>query len=184
MFMYSRLVEKLWLAKACVVFAGGALLPWSALFLFLGSSGGALATKNVPFVTIDHDKCFLFSALIPQQNTKLSLELVISNEVDLKKIFDSKLKRQSCNDNDPAMAIPKVDFSQRTVLGLWASAPCFATGFVRHVIQDDRNKTITYTVTSIGPIRACMGPGPESLNLISIHKIRAGYKVLFANPPG
>jgi hypothetical protein len=130
----------------------------------------------------------MFSLLVARhvegKNTVESpFELVINNADDYNKLFDPKIMRESCSGVDSSKVMPKIDFAQRTVLGLWSSGECYATGFDRKVWKDDVGKSITYSVATIGVARACMGPGPQSLNLISIPKVPAGYAVLFENLP-
>jgi hypothetical protein len=166
---------------------GSILNILGALLFFAGFSGGALASEAVPFEELGGDQCFMFSLLVPTrmegENTiELPFELVINNEEDYKKLFDPQIMRQSCADVDPSKRIPDVDFSKKTVLGLWSSGSCGDTRFEKSVSKDDIKKSILYSVTVIGSdISFCSGPGLESLNLIAIPKIPPGHKVFFEN---
>jgi hypothetical protein len=160
--------------------AGAAL---ATLLLFGPPIAGAFAAE-VPFQMLDADRCFMFSALVPYKTEsnkveELPLELVINDQHDYETLFDPKIMRQSCAGIDRAEAIPKVDFSKQSVLGLWASGSCAATGIKKKVWRDDGQKSIIYSVWVIEAALRCQGPGYESLNLIAIPKIPAGYKVSF-----
>jgi hypothetical protein len=112
-------------------------------------------------------------------NQQLSVD---GKQEDLyQKLFDSKIRKQSCSDAD-FKAIATVDFAKKTVLGQWTSGSC-DDSFRRRVLRDDPNKSIIYTVTTVaGRVSGvCMRQVPESLNLIAIPKIPAGYKVIFEN---
>ena len=152
--------------------------------LITGQTTTACATENVPFEELGGDQCFMFSQLLQYQRqgnqaVELPLELVINNEADYRKLFDPQIMRQSCANVSLSEAIPTVDFSTRTVLAFWNSGSCAATGFKKRVSRDDSQKVITYFVTVTHAEIACRGPGHESLNLVAIPKIEAGYKVTF-----
>jgi hypothetical protein len=157
----------------------------AVVLLFGGNALDALANEDVPFEELGGDECFMFSLLVPQRmegnhSVALPLELVINNEDQYRALFDPKLIRQKCTQSDISKAITKVDFTAKTVLGLWSSGACSDAGFQRRVLRDDINKTIIYSVITVtGSKPACMGPGPDSLNLIAIPKIPDGYKVAF-----
>lgn len=164
----------------------GTRTPWRTALMFLALAAlglgwvrPATATEAVSFVNLDGDRCFMFSLLAPQSAAHGNYSVVINNEADYRKLFSPRITRQSCADENPRRLVPKVNFRTRTVIGLWVSAPCFATGFTRHVLRDGSRRLIIYSVKTVGPPKACMGPGPASLNLISIPKIPDGYKVLF-----
>lgn len=156
-----------------------------ASLLFGGCTSKALASGDVAFEELGGDQCFMFSLLVPRRKegnrtVALPLELVIDSEQDYRKLFDPKIMKKTCVGRDSAKIIPKVDFSQKTALGLWSNGTCADTGFKRIVWRDDARKTIVYSVITVaGSKPACMGPGPESLNLVAIPKIPAGYKVEF-----
>jgi hypothetical protein len=155
-----------------------------ATLLFFGSPMADAFAAEIPFQALDADRCFMFSALVPYKTEgnkveELPLELVINDQHDYEKLFDAKIMRQSCAGVDRAEAIPKVDFSKQSVLGLWASGSCAATDFRKEVWQDDAQKRIIYSVSVIESPVSCSGPGLESLNLIAIPKFPAGYKVSF-----
>jgi hypothetical protein len=159
-----------------------------AFLLFGGHATNALAYEDVAFEELGGDECFMFSQLVPMRTegnnvVELPLELVINNDEDYRKLFDPKDKRKSCADVDLSKLIVNVDFSKKTVLGLWSSGTCMATGFEKKVMRDDKQKTIIYSVSVISSPRACMKGGPESLNLIAIPKVPAAYKVSFENIP-
>jgi hypothetical protein len=149
-----------------------------------GLACGAAASENVPFEVLGGDQCYMLSQLVPTRAVgnnivEMPLELVINNAGDYKKLFDPKIMRQSCANVDPSKRVPDVDFSKKTVLGLWSEGSCAATGFEKNVLRDDIQKWITYTVTVIESQLSCSGPGLESLNLIAIPKVPAGYKGFF-----
>jgi hypothetical protein len=109
---------------------------------------------------------------------------VINNNEDYRKLFSPNLMRKSCSGIDLSQIIINVDFSMKTVLGLWSSGDCGDKGFEKRVLRDDDHKTILYSVITVAsPVPACMGPGPESLNLIAVPKIPVGYKVVFERIP-
>jgi hypothetical protein len=153
--------------------------------LVVGHAAIALAYDNVPFEDLDSDQCYMFSQFVPTRAegnriVELPLELVINDEADYRKLFDPKILVQRCTDVDPPKAIPDVNFSNKTVLGLWSSGSCAAVGFEKKVLRDDVQKRIVYTVSVVrGSVPACMGPGLQSLNLIAIPKVPAEYKVFF-----
>lgn len=153
-----------------------------ALPLLSGASvQAALAEPEVPFDALGGDRCVMFSRLVPKRlegnhYVSLPLQLVIDKEPDLRALFEP-----GCSADDLSAAMARLDLARQTVLGSWSAAPCFATGFVRQVTRDDRRKIIRYAVTVQGAVQACMGMGPESLNLIAIPKVPAGYKVVFEN---
>jgi hypothetical protein len=166
---------------------GLALTMFGMCLLFRGSATSAFATEDIPFEELDADQCFMFSLLVSHNTevnhtVKLPLELVIDSEQDYRKLFAPEIMKQSCAGLDLSNVIINVDFSKQTVLGLWSTGTCADTGFRRRVLRDDIQKLITYVVvTLVGPKPACMGPGPESLNLIAIPKPPVGYKVVFEN---
>jgi hypothetical protein len=126
----------------------------------------------------------MFSALVHYKTEgdkveELPLDFVINEQHDYETLFDPKIMRQSCAGIDRAEAIPKVDFSKQSVLGLWASGSCAATDFRKEVWRDDAQKRIIYSVSVIESPVSCSGPGLEGLNLIAIPKIPVGYKVSF-----
>ena len=106
--------------------------------------------------------------------------LVVDSAADYAKLFDPALRRQSCSAADATKTIVPVDFTHKTVLGFWTAASCADAGFDHRVLRDDAGKLLRYTVIiRPGPKPACMGPGPESLNLIAIDKTPPGYKIVF-----
>lgn len=147
-----------------------------------GNASSALANQDMPFKELGGDQCFMFPQFYEHED-KMTQGVVIASEADYRKLFDQKNMRQSCAGGDLSKLIPKVDFSKETVLGLWASGSCAASGFKKRVLKDDIQKTIIYSVEVIHRIMACSGPGPESPNLISISAIPPGYKVIFENIP-
>jgi hypothetical protein len=152
--------------------------------LMAGLALSAAASENVPFEVLGGDQCYMFSQLVTTRATgnnivEMPLELVINNEKDYKELFNPQMVRQSCANADPSKRVPGVDFAKNAVLGLWSEGSCAATGFDRNVLRDDIQKTITYSVTVLESQLSCSGPGLESLNLIAIPKVPAGYKVLF-----
>jgi hypothetical protein len=155
-----------------------------ALLLPFGAKAAGASTTEIRVQELDADRCFMFSALLSYKTegntvTELPLELVINDDAEYEKLFDPKIKRQSCADVDRAAAIPKINFSKQTVLALWASGSCAAREFRKKVWRDDSHKLITYSVAIIESETSCSGPGLESLNLIAIPKIPEGYKVSF-----
>jgi hypothetical protein len=151
-----------------------------------GHAAAALAYDDVPFEDLDGDQCFMFSQLVPTRRVEgniveLPLKLVINNEEDYRKLFSLQTLRQSCPDVDLSRTISNVDFSKKTVLGLWSTGSCAATGFEKKVLRDDRQKWIVYMVSVIASPMACMGPGLQSLNLIAIPKVPIEYEVIFDN---
>jgi hypothetical protein len=149
-----------------------------------GLCPNASASEDVAFKELGGEQCFMFSRLAPfrlegDRYVRAPLELVINNEEDYKRLFDPKIRRQDCDDIDPSKAIPKVDFSRQTVLGLWTGGSCADTDFDKKVSKDDSQKWVIYSVTVLGSDIACSGPGLESLNLIAIPRIPAEYKVFF-----
>lgn len=166
-----------------------ALTTFGMFLLFGGDATAAVAKENVPFEELGGDQCFMFSNLIPYQTAgdrtvEQPLKIVIDNEEDYRKLFDPKDMRQSCANVDLSKVIVAVDFSKKTVLGLWSSGSCAATDFAKSVSRDDIQKLITYSVSVIEAPRRCNGPGLESFNLIAIPKIPVGYKVVFERDPG
>ena len=151
--------------------------------LIAGLASSRAAGEDVPFEVLGGDQCYMFSQLaarvVGNNIIEMPLELVFNNEKDYVNLFDSQMLRQSCANVDPSKRVPEVDFSKKTVLGLWSEGSCAATGFDKKVLRDDIQKTITYSVTVIESPIACSGPGRESLNLIAIPKAPAGYKVFF-----
>jgi hypothetical protein len=143
----------------------------------------ATVSEQMSFRNLDGEQCFVFSALFPTEAGNdghlipHELELVISDQQQYEKIFNQKFLRESCRGKN--IYPLAVDFKRHTVLGLWTVAPCFATRFAREVRRDDEERTITYVVTAVGSVRACMGPGIESLNLIEIAKVPVGYRIIF-----
>jgi hypothetical protein len=148
----------------------------------------ALADGNVSFEKLGGDQCFMFSLLVPHQmegdNTvEMPLKIVVDSEESYRKLLDPKILKQSCASDDIEQMISKVDFSTKTVLGLWGSGECYDTDFKKSVWRDDQRKSLTYSISAIGSASACMGPGLQSLNLIAIPKIPPGYKIVFENVP-
>lgn len=79
------------------------------------------------------------------------------------------------------MDLPPVDFTKKTLLGQFTLGSCGTTGFKREVFRDDKAKTITYFVSAINTIAACLkSSGDQSLNLIAIPKVPSDYKVIFS----
>jgi hypothetical protein len=156
-------------------------------FLFLaGFSGRALATENVPFEELGGEQCFMFSALFPYRlqgdyYVRPPIELVINNQEEYRKLFVPEVRKQQCDNVDPSNAIPPIDFTRQTVLGLWSSGSCADGGFEKRVSKDDVQKWVIYSVTVVGSDIACSGPGPESLNLIAVPKIAPEYRIFFEN---
>jgi hypothetical protein len=162
----------------------GLRVTLAALLLFTGGATSALAYEDVAFKDLGGDQCFKFSQLVPRRAegdkiAELPLELVINNEEEYRKLFDPHSLRQSCVGIDPSRAIVNVDFSLETVLGLWNTGSCAARGFRKRIVRDDKQKTIIYSVSVIASPISCSGPGLESLNLIAIPKVAAGYKIVF-----
>ncbi len=163
-----------------------ALTVFGMILLHEGSATGVSANENVAFKELGGEQCFMFSRLIPYRAegdhyVKSPLELVINNEQDYKKLFEPQIRRQSCDNIDPSKAIPSVNFAKQTVLVLFSSGSCADTDLERKVLKDEIAKQVIYSVTVVGSDMACSGPGIESLNLIAVPKIPAGYKVFFEN---
>ena len=155
--------------------AAAAALPW----FFVASAQAAPAEQEVPADPLGGDRCVDASRLVPKRlegnhYVTQPLQLVIDTAPDFRALFEP-----GCTAEDLPAVLARVDFATQTVLGLWSAAPCFATGFERKVTRDEARKIIRYTVTALGSVQACMGMGPESLNLVAIAKIPAGYKVVF-----
>src|ERR1700730_7893175 len=117
--------------------AGAAL----ATLLFFGPPIAGAFAAEVPFQTLDADRCFMFSALVPyktesNKDEELPLELVINDQHDYETLFDPKMMRESCAGIDRAEAIPKVDSSRQSVLGLWAPGSSAATRFEKRVFRE------------------------------------------------
>jgi hypothetical protein len=158
------------------------LLAVAATLLLQEGIRTSSASDDVPFELLRDDQCFMFSQLVPtrvegNRTVRLPLELVINDEEHFRKLFDPQIVR--CPDVDMSTAIPKVDFSKKTVLGLWSPGSCATTGFRRRVLRDDIQKTIIYSVAVVAGTFACSGPGHDSLNLIAIPQMPPGYKVVF-----
>jgi hypothetical protein len=137
----------------------------------------------VPFqnLEIDHD-CFPFVLYVTIQNVEgsrarenppIAEEFVINSQNDYQKLL--KYRRPSC----PQATLPTVDFENYTLLGRYAEGTCATTGFSRKVVRDDITKTYTYTVEPQNSPVACMGPGLQDMNWITISKIPAGFSVKF-----
>jgi len=140
----------------------------------------------INFEVVDiQERCFILYSLINTPEFKrrkgasfLEEKLVIDNQSAYdefqKKI--SKARYMACKD----VAFPSVDFSQKVLLGNWASGSCAAYGFKREVSQDPRKREIIYSieVQERRDIR-CFGRGLHSMNLISIPKIPKDYKITF-----
>jgi len=161
-----------------------ALLLLGACLLLAVWVVNTMANEDVSFEELGGDQCFMFFQLVPQKvegnhYVTLPLQLVINNDEEYRKLFDPKLLLSNCSQASPSTLIPKVDFAKQTVLALWTSGVCFNTGFKRKVSRDDIKKQITYTVTVLGSPHSCRGQGPQSLNLIAVPKIPAGYQVIF-----
>jgi hypothetical protein len=140
---------------------GGVVL---ATLLLFGSNAVDAVAGEIPFQELDADRCFMFSAQVPYKREgndiqELPFQLVINNEHGYENLFDPKIMRQSCAGVDRAEAIPKVDFSRQTVLGLWASGSCAARDFRKKVWRDDAQKRLIYSVTVIESPVSCSGPG-------------------------
>lgn len=162
------------------------ILNATCVLFILG--GSAVAFEDVPFEILGGDQCFMFSDLVPRRTengnvVELPLELVIRGDASYRALFDPKIMRHSCAGVDLSKVIPNVDFSKKTVLGLWSSGSCAVTSFQKRVMKDDRQKTVIYSVSAVGAPRACLGPGLDSLNLIAIPKVPEGYKFVFENIP-
>lgn len=142
------------------------------------------ANEHVASEVLGGDECFMFSQLLRyrvegDRKIELPLQLVINDEQVYRGLFTQDIMRQSCADTDLSKVITDVDFSKKTVLGLWTSGSCADTGFERRVLRDDSQKVIIYSVAVVGPPIVCWGPGLESLNLIAMPKIPNGYRVVF-----
>jgi hypothetical protein len=162
----------------------GAMTGMFAAMLFLPlSSTGRSETVNLRF--LGGDQCFMFSLLVPQRHegnhmVTLPFHVIIDDESAYRKLFEPKILRKDCAAVDLTALVPKVNFANETVLGLWMSGTCSDTGFQREVTRDESRRVVRYSVATInGPQQACMGPGPESLNLMAVPKIQAGYRILF-----
>ena len=147
---------------------------WPAVAAAFALSVPAAADTPVAIEELGGDQCYIASPEARQQG------LVIETEPLYAKLFDPAQIRQSCSATEAAKAIVKVDFARRSVLGLWTAGSCADAGFEHRVLRNDAEKLLRYTVIiRSGPKPACMGPGPESLNLVAIDKIPAGYTVVF-----
>jgi len=150
--------------------------------------GLAQAAQDVAFEPLDADKCLAFSQLVPSRldgdkKIELPFELVIEDAGEYRKILDPKLRNADC-DEAALKTVTDVDFSTRSVLGLWTSGSC-GESFKKAVLRDDLNKTIIYAVTIVpGPLPVCMRSVVHSLNLVAIPKIPLGYRVLFEKIEG
>lgn len=140
---------------------------------------------QVKFEDVDfHESCFILSLLVetPQyERVKgkpyLDEDLLIDTDSayqDFQKT-SGNARNKVCSRVD----FPQVDFSQKTLLGKWASGSCAARGFEKTVIKDDAKKEIVYSVKVLERNMACSGPGLESMNLVAIPKIPKNYKVIF-----
>jgi hypothetical protein len=150
--------------------------------ILAGCASDATAGEAVAFQELSGDQCFAFplAGKAHAAGASPTFTPVIDNNADYGKLFASNLVKKSCSSAEAARAIVPVDFSRNTVIGLLSSGTCADTGFRRQVVRDDGQKTITYTVAPVaGTKRACMGPGPTSLNLIAIPKLPSGYRVVF-----
>jgi len=147
----------------------------TALALAVLTAAPAAADTPVTVEELGGSQCYTHAQLAAGQKG-----LVIESGADYAKLFDPSLLRQSCSAADAAKTIVPVDFTRKTVLGFWAAGSCADAGFDHRVLRDDAGKKLRYTVIiRPGPKPACMGPGPESLNLVAIDKIPAGYKIVF-----
>ena len=163
-------------ALACPIF--GAFLSFATIV------ASASASEDVPIQELGGDQCFMFSNLLSyktegDRTIELPIELVINDQQEYRKLFDSRIIRRSCINEDLSKEIVEVDFSQKTVLGFWVDASCAATGFEKKVTRDDKQRLIIYLITVVEASIFCSGPGLESLNLVAIPKIPVGYKTVF-----
>jgi hypothetical protein len=171
---------------------GDVIRQW-VLALAMGSAfSGAVAlparaAEIVPFQDLDADRCFNFLPLAQQQaggkqgvGATAPWTLVVNDAQSYDRLFDPSLLRQSCAGLDSSKTIPSVDFATQTVLGYWRVGLCADAGFERRVTRDAAEHRFIYSVTRVpSPKRACMGPGPASLNLVAIDKVPDGYRVEF-----
>jgi hypothetical protein len=152
---------------------GRRAVPAALAALLLGLP--AAADTPVAIEELDGDRCYAHAALGAR-----TPRLVIETAAGYAGLFDPALRRLSCSPDEAAKTVVPVDFARKTVLGAWAAGNCADGGFAHRVLRDDAGRVLRYTVIiRPGPKPACMGPGPESLNLIAIDKLPAGYRVVF-----
>lgn len=132
-------------------------------------------TKNVEFKELPLDSvCF-------QQGKGYDLgELIINNAKEYKVL--SKLK--SSDDKCSKTYLPKIDFSQKTLLGKFTITFNLSVNYLRELIRDDSRKEIIYSIKILGsdpPVVSCRGGcrSLANLNLIVIPKVPPEYKVIF-----
>jgi len=158
-----------------------ALASFIGLGIALAVAASGSAAELTDAKELGGDECFAFGLRFSNQTAGSQPDgLVIRDETAFRKLFDPAVMRQSCAGRDPEQLVPKVDFTTNLVLGLWSAGTCADRGFRRTVQRDDARKTLTYTVVTLSGTRAaCMGPGPESLNLVAAPQPPPGYEVMF-----
>ena len=81
--------------------------------------------------------------------------------------------REQCKDED----FPKIDFSQNTLLGLYADGGGCSTGFERNVTKDEGNKVYQYTI-KVNECGQCDKLRLD-MNWVLVPKLPQDYKVEF-----
>jgi hypothetical protein len=164
----------------------GLILVVAAIICFIRKQPSQIQTTPkiaIPFqnLVIDHD-CFPFVLYVTIQNVggsgarenpPIAQQLVINSQNDYQELL--RYRRPSC----AHATLPTVDFNNYTLLGKYAEGTCATTGFSRTVVRDDIAKTYSYTVEPQNSSLACMGPGLQDMNWITIPKIPDGFSVKF-----
>lgn len=99
-------------------------------------------------------------------------EIIINNYEQYKSLFQI-IHSKWCEN----LTMPSIDFSQKTLLGKYASGSCGAS-FEKNVIRDDSKKEYKYRIY-VKESFCISGPPQESMNYILVPKVPDDYKVVF-----
>lgn len=126
-----------------------------------------------PFINTPVDVCLEFLHL-PRRLQKVT-EFVIKTQDEYQSLlrFKTQFDFVECKN----FTLPEIDFSQKTLLGMYADGGGCDIEFEKKVFRDDRKKEYRYIVTII-ETGTCLKMG-LSMNWITVPKIPDDYKVVF-----
>lgn len=100
-------------------------------------------------------------------------EFVVNNDADYQRLLEYKSSSSQC----ASFILPQIDFSQKTLLGRYASGSGCSVDFIRTINKDDSRKKIVYAI-NVKKDGLCEKLG-FSMNWILIPKIPSNYTVEF-----
>jgi len=175
-FVPGGMVANIILTIVVIVFIG---IGVSNVLRNILEMGPPVLGVEMPGVEIPHEnlskefEC-MSTSLIDSEDERIDIE--INDKIQYEKLLNYKFLSSSCND----FVLPQIDFSQKTLLGLYAAEYETNRGcsidFISQVYRNDEQKQINYS-HGMAENKSCEKSGVSIINWILISKIPSDYQI-------